>query len=227
MSQPRMNIYGFPHKGLRIALSELSKVAGNTDYANVQSLDNLKILSAEIVTLLDLHLHSEEDVVLPALEVKVPGSTNENIEEHEQLEQEVKAFVEQLKNIASDSPPDAGAKFYDAVSNFHSNYLDHMAMEERDMNPLIWNNFTDEELMGWHGQIMSTLSPDQIMMWFKYIVPSLNPFERSMIMGGFQANAPADFFNDELNMLKSHMSASEHLKLVAMLDQPEVNPQDA
>ena len=227
MSQPRMNIYGFPHKGLRIALSALSRVAGNTDYANVQSLDNLKTLSAEIITLLDLHLHSEEDVVLPALEAKVPGSTNENIEEHEQLEQDVKAFDEQLKTIAIDSPPDSGAKFYESVSSFHSNYLAHMAMEERDMNPLIWDNFTDEELMGWHGQIMSTLSPEQIMMWFKYIVPALNPFERSMIMGGFKANAPADFFNDVLNMLKSRMSASEHLKLVAMLDQSEANPHDA
>jgi hypothetical protein len=40
-------------------------------------------------------------------------------------------------------------------------------------------------------------------------------------------HATADFFDDVLNMLKSHMSASEHLKLAAMLDQPEANPQDA
>jgi len=54
-------------------------------------------------------------------------------------------------------------------------------------------------------------------LWFKYIVPALNPFERTMIMGGFKANAPAEFFDKVLNMLKEYMSENEHLKLKTML----------
>ena len=208
-----MNIYGFPHKGLRIGLSQLSMLAGNTDYSDPESLERLKSLTGEIVTLLDLHVHSEEDVVLPALEKRVPGSTAENVEEHEQLEAEVHAFDTQLKNITTDSTPDSGASFYEAVYNFHSKYLAHMTMQESEMNPLIWANFTDEELMGWHGQIMSTLTPDQVMMWFKYIIPALNPFERTMIMGGFSANAPAEFVQSVLDMLKEHLPEGDHSKL--------------
>ena len=218
MSQPRMNIYGFPHKGLRIALANLSKLSGSIDYSEESSLNQLKKLTEEITTLLDLHLHSEEDVVLPALEAKVPGSTNHNIDEHEQLEKEVQAFNEQLKDISVDSSPELGANFYTSISNFHSKYLAHMAMEEGEMNPVIWANFTDEELMGWHGRIMSTLTPDQIMMWFKYIVPALNPFERSIIMGGFKGNAPSDFFNSVMEMLREHMSENEHSRLKTMLN---------
>lgn len=217
MSQPRANIYGFPHKGLRIALSQLSMLSGNTDYSNADSLKKLKNLSVELVTLLDLHLHSEEDVVLPALEAKMPGSTSENVEEHEQLEKEVQAFDKQLTNITVDSAPNSGAQFYEAVYNFHSKYIAHMAMEESDINPLIWANFTDEEIMAWHGQVMSTLTPGQIMLWFKYIVPALNPFERGMIMGGFKENAPAEFLDKVLDMLKEYMSEKEHLQLEAML----------
>lgn len=217
MSQPRANIYGFPHKGLRIALSQLSMLSGNTDYSNADSLKKLKNLSVELVTLLDLHLHSEEDVVLPALEAKMPGSTSENVEEHEQLEKEVQAFDKQLTDITVDSAPNSGAQFYEAVYNFHSKYIAHMAMEESDINPLIWANFTDEEIMAWHGQVMSTLTPDQIMLWFKYIVPALNPFERGMIMGGFKENAPAEFLDKVLDMLKEYMSEKEHLQLEAML----------
>ena len=97
-----------------------------------------------------------------------------------------KAFDKQLKSIAVNSTPDLGAKFYEAVYNFHSKYIPYMAMEENEINPLIWENFTDEEIMGWHEQVMSNLTPDQIMMWFKYIVSALNPFERGMIMGGFK-----------------------------------------
>ena len=217
MSQPRANIYGFPHKGLRSAMSQMSKLSGNTDYSDAGSLEKLKTLTTEIVTLLDLHRHSEEDVVLPALEKKVPGSTAENVKEHEQIEKEIQAFDKQLKNVTVNSSPDLGAKFYEAVNNFYSKYIPHMAMEENEINPLIWANFTDEEVMAWHGQIMSTLTPDQIMLWFKYIVPALNPFERTMIMGGFKANAPAEFFDKVLHMLKEYMSENELLKLETTL----------
>ncbi len=82
-------------------------LSGNTDYSNAESLEKRKNLSTELVTLLDLHVHSEEDILLPALEVKVPGSTRENVEDHERLEKEIKAFDEQLKNITVDSTPDS------------------------------------------------------------------------------------------------------------------------
>jgi len=213
MDQPRMNIYGFPHKGLRNLLSQVSLLSGNTDYSNAVSLEKLKDLTTELVTLLDLHVHSEEDVLLPALEVKVPGSTRENVEEHEQLEKEIKDFDEKMKNITVDSTPDSGVKFYESVYNFHSKYIAHMAMEESEINPVIWANLADEELMELQGQIMASLSPDNIMMWFKYIVPALNPFERTIILGGFKENAPAEFFDQVLNMLKEYMSENEHLQL--------------
>ncbi len=208
-----MNIYGFPHKGLRNLLSQVSLLSGNTDYSNAVSLEKLKDLTTELVTLLDLHVHSEEDVLLPALEVKVPGSTRENVEEHEQLEKEIKDFDEKMKNITVDSTPDSGVKFYESVYNFHSKYIAHMAMEESEINPVIWANLADEELMELQGQIMASLSPDNIMMWFKYIVPALNPFERTIILGGFKENAPAEFFDQVLNMLKEYMSENEHLQL--------------
>ena len=98
-----------------------------------------------------------------------------------------------------------------------------MAMEESDINPLLWATFTDEEIMAWHGQVMSTLTPDQIMLWFKYIVPALNPFERNIIMGGFKENAPAEFFDNVLNMLKEYMPQNEHSQLETMLSQPEIS----
>ncbi len=218
MSQPRVNLYAFPHKGIRSALSQLSMLSGNTDYSDAESLEKLKTLTTEIVTILDLHVHSEEDVVLPPLEKKVPGSTAENVKEHEQIEKEIQAFDKQLKNITVNSSPDLGTKFYEAIYNFHSKYIPHMAMEEIKINPLFWANFTDEELMAMHGQVMSTLTPDQIMLWFKYIVPALNPFERTMIMGGFKANAPAEFFDKVLHMLKEYMSENELLKLETALD---------
>ena len=213
MTQPRMNLYAFPHKGIRNVVSQLSLCAGNTDCSDQHSLSSLKTLADEVFTLLGLHAHSEETVVLPALEIRVPGSTEENITEHEQLESEIDSMKKELDAISCDSPPNVLSDFYSSISNFQSKYLAHMAMEESKMNQLIWKNFTDEELMGLHGKIMSTFTPEQIMMWFKYIVPALNPFERTIIMGGFKANAPTPFFDSVLDMLSGLMQKNEHEQL--------------
>ena len=217
MSKPRMNLYGFPHKGLRNAISQLSQSAGNSDYSDQASLSTLKTLANEVFTLLGLHAHSEESVVLPALEGKVSGCTTDNIAEHAQLEKEIEVMKQTLNTITTDSTPDKASDFYTAVTNFQSKYLAHMAMEESKMNALIWEHFTDADLMGQHGQIMSTLTPEQIMMWFKYIVPALNPFERTIIMGGFKENAPKPFFDSVLDMLSGLMQQNEHQKLSVAL----------
>ena len=66
MSQPRVDIYNFPHKGLRNLLSLVSFVAGNTDQSDQQALDELKKKTAELVLLLNLHRQSEEEDLLPA-----------------------------------------------------------------------------------------------------------------------------------------------------------------
>ena len=217
MSQPRMNLYGFPHKGLRNAISQLSQSAGNTDCSDQSSLNSLKALTGEVITLLALHAHSEETVVLPALESKVPGSTAENLAEHEQLEKDIDVIQQSLNAITTDSAPNLASQFYTDVTNFQSKYLAHMAMEESKMNALIWEHFTDADLMGQHGQIMSALTPEQIMLWFKYIVPALNPFERTIIMGGFKANAPKPFFDSVLDMLSGLMQQNEHQQLSVAL----------
>lgn len=222
MNQNRVNVYAFPHKGLRNALAQLSLSAGNTNYTDQEELNEVKRRTKELVLLLDLHAHSEEEVLLPALEKRVPNSTAHNHEEHEELEKEINAFDQMLDIITIASAPGEGAAFYFAFTTFHSKYIAHMAMEEGEINQLIWDNFTDGELMEMHGQIMGTLTPDQILMWFKFIVPALNPIERSIMMGGFKANAPAEFFMQVFKMLANEMSEKAHSQLWAMLTEPQL-----
>ena len=134
-----------------------------------------------------------------------------------QAEQKPHLYAKQLEAITVSSEPASGAKFYESVTAFFANYINHMAMEESDMNALIWENFSDEEIMSWTGRIMSTLTPAQISSFFKYMVPALNPFERNIVLGGFKANAPAEYFNSIIGMLKAHMTESEHSQMLARL----------
>ncbi|MFH4965021.1 hemerythrin domain-containing protein [Gaetbulibacter sp. M235] len=211
----RVNIYGFPHKGIRNGLSQLLVLAGKTDYTSVNAVNQLNELSLEIIKILTLHSHSEDSVVLPAIEAKVPESVQENMEEHEALEKEVEDIAKQIKIIQSNPNQTAGVVYFNTINGFISRYLLHMEMEEKEINAIIWKAFSDEEIMAWHGQVMSTLTPDQIMLWFKYIVPALNPMEQSILLGEFKSSAPNEFYQCVMNMLKGHLSKKDYDSLAA------------
>ena len=195
-------------------------MAGNTDHSDQHAVDELKNKTAELVLLLTLHRQSEEEDLLPALEAKLPGSTQDNVEEHELLEKTVDQLDAFLGRLTVEVSPVEGIQFSSIVNGFHAKYLDHMAMEESKMNAFIWDHFTDDELMGIHGTIMSKLAPEQICLWFKYIVPALNQMERAIILSGFKADAPEEFFNQVLNVIRAEMPTSAFDGMVATFDEP-------
>ena len=123
-------------------------------------------------------------------------------------------FVDKLTIEAS---PVEGVQLSSMLNGFQAEYLVHMAMEESKMNSLIWKHFTDEELLAMHGAVMSKLAPEQIVLWFKYIVPALNPKEREIILSGFKANAPKEFVDQVLGVIREEMPASSFASMVASL----------
>lgn len=215
MSQPRVNIYGFPHKGLKNALSQLLYAASRADSADAESIDSLKVLSDEVTLLLELHQDAEDQVVLPALEAKVPGSTAHNASEHDRLHAMVEGIRQQSKQLDAGQSPMAAAGLFDAVGGFYSDYLKHMAEEEHEINQVIWDAFSDEEIMSWQPQIMAKLTPEQKMLWFRFIIPALNPFERQIMLGGVRESVPAEAYAGIIEGLKPFMSEEELAPLAA------------
>jgi len=217
MAKPRMNIFAFAHKGLRLALSKLTILAGKTDYSNSNSLHAIKSLTAEVLELLRLHAAAEDNIILPALEKRAPKSTARILADHQDLEGSIAVFSAQLDAITTSSPPGQGAGFYVALFHFYANYLIHMSMEETEINPVIWDHFTDEEIMAWQGEIMTSLSQEQILSFYKYMVPALNPQEQTVLLGGFKTSSPVEEFDAVMTILEGIMSDREYSLLQSML----------
>jgi|AACY02.3.fsa_nt_gi hypothetical protein len=209
MSSPRMNIYGFPHKGLRNALSQLQFDASKLDVSNHEKVAKFKVLSEIVVSLLALHQDAEDSVMLPDIEARAPGSTTHNAHEHARLHTMVESIERQTETLTVGGAPEAHAELFDAINDFFSDYLTHMAEEEREMNAIIWEHFSDDEILGWQGQIMAKLTPEQKMNWFRFIIPALSPFERQIMLGGVRANVPDETYQAILTMLEQYMPASD------------------
>ncbi len=222
MEEQRLNPYLLPHKGLRNLLSKVSFLAGNLDYTNSHEIDQLQLFSNELFYLLEQHAHVEDTVVLPDLERKAPGTTHENHEEHEFLEAIVAKLQAQVNKLALTSSPNEFLDFFLDFSDFHSKYLAHMLLEERDVLKAIWANYTDEELMLQHNQIVSSFTPEKILRWFRFIVPALNPQERKITLSGMKAKAPEVFFNELLETIKAELSETAFKNLLKSLEEKDM-----
>ena len=49
------------------------------------------------------------------------------------------------------------------------------------MNPIIWNNFTDKEILSWHENVIKSFNDYETEVWFKYIDRSINKQEKLII----------------------------------------------
>ena len=146
---------------------------------------------------------------------RVPGSTSYNSAEYDRLHMLLTPFVDQLRLLDAGTSPSFSAEMLNSLCAFMSDYLPHRTEEERDMNAVIWEHFDDSEIMSWHAQIMEKLTPDQKMLWFRFIVPALNPFERQIMMGGVRASVPDAVYHGILGMLRQYRSEAELAPLAA------------
>lgn len=210
MYSNRINIYGFPHKGLRNALGQLSFKLGNLDVENKQAMDNIANQAFEISELLKLHLHSEESHVLPPLEKEVPGSTKHNHEDHEYMEQLEKEMITQIEVLKNKPSLENARKAYQHTNLFIREYFRHMDEEETDLNQVIWKYFSDTDILEWQGKILSSLSPEQMFKWFKYIIPALSPFEQNIMLGDFKQNAPKEAYEFVINGIEPFVTETQY-----------------
>lgn len=222
----RIKSYDVPHKGLRNALCQVQTLAGNTDYANANEVERLYRLSEDVFKILNIHADEENDVVLAELEERCPGASKYDVDDHERIHVVMDTLENLLAKIYSQSKAgvdstEDGEEFYLAFSEFHGIYLEHTAEEERVTQPLLWKNFTDEELAGHRGKIMARNPPETLLIWFKFVLPAMSHKERVGLFSGFKKMAPPAFYSEGLAVVKQVLTEIEFSKLIGAVENQE------
>lgn len=218
----RFKLAEAPHKGLRNALSQLSFLAGNTNYINKEKVKELHSLGKDIFLLLKEHSNDENTVVLPRLEKRVAGSSKHDLDDHEEIEKLQRQLEEQLDNIyskamAGGDSTELGGDFYFSFSKFHSRYLMHMADEETETAKLLWDNFTDEELIEMRNVIISRYKLELLLKWQRFILPALSRSQRTFIIKGVKAAAPQNISDMFMEICKQQLPADDYNDLLSQL----------
>ena len=222
MEMKRPLVYEVPHKAIRNALSQFSLLAGNTDYNDKSEMEKLKNVADDIFKLLDSHAKHENNVPLKYLEQKLSGSSVHDKEDHARIESEVYKLEESLKDLYERSGKGEdlrypGNDFYVQLSDFHAKYLLHMLEEERETQPLLWKNFTDEELFQQETEIRSNIPPEEMLMMAKYMFPAFSNSARVEMLRSIAAAAPPQFYEAVMKVAESVLSADVFKKLKTQL----------
>lgn len=210
----RMKSYDVPHKGLRNALSQLQLLAGKTDYANQNEVEQLYKLGEDVFKILTIHATDENEITLTELEQRCSGCSQHDMEDHEQIHLIQDKLEKLLATIYNNSKEgqdvsEDGEEFYLAFSEFHGTYLQHTAEEERVTQPMLWKYFTDEELASHRGKIMAKNPSQTLLIWFKFVIPSQCHKERVGLLTGFKKMAPEPFFNEGMQVIKQVLTEKE------------------
>jgi hypothetical protein len=92
-----------------------------------------------------------------------------------------------------------------------------MALEETEMNALLWRLFDDSELMGLWARIMSKETPEQLVRGVRYIIPALSFDERTQVVLGARMTMAPAAFEGLLPLVRTLMPAAEARRLDALL----------
>lgn len=217
---PRLDLYGPIHKALRAFMSDTLLALGRMDCG-----DDLDFAQAtqRVVDLLDFcrsHLEHENGFVHTALEARAPGSAGRIAHEHEEHVAEIAALsaaVSRLRAVPAAARQDAAALLYrDLAAFIAGNYL-HMNYEESRHNAVLWEHYSDAELMALHDALVASIPPEEMMLVIRWMVPFMNPAERAGMLQGMRANAPAPAFQAALDTVRPHLTAREWDKLESAL----------
>ena len=205
--------FATPHKGLRNVISKFSLRLGNTDFTNPSALQPLKDLGNEMFTLLNDHVHTENEHTLKHLEDRVPGASAHDRDDHEKLEAVQDELQMQMQKLTGKESADEIHEFYLKFALFQSEYLQHINEEETVTEVLLQKHFTDEELIQHRMDIMKKLAPATLTLWLKYIVPAQRVDESIGMLAGLKANAPEPFFKQVMSTIKNEMENETYQEL--------------
>lgn len=211
----RLDIYKEVHKGIRKALFDLAVQAGSTDFADASSFRRLKEEFSMTCNLLEVHAHSEDRYVEPLLRQCDARRAEELVATHKALDATVSRLQRSLNDLEAGqaSIADEGRSLYLGLTRFIGEYLKHIADEEQELMPLLWDNFNDEKLMDVTETIRANVPPPVMTNFLSLMIPAMNHGERAGLLIGMKKTASRDVFNGVCQLSKAVLSEQDWSRL--------------
>lgn len=203
------DLYRDIHKGIRSELFSLVSEAGRVDPAGDCDLDAIAGQVRQAIDLLVLHAHHEDLVIQPVLEQQLPSLFAKIATDHESLDARMDFLVALASDLKGGSRRAAVHELYIELASFTGTYLLHQDVEEREVGPGLELAIGPEAVTALHMAIIAGIPPQDLVGALAVMFPAMNVDDRTELLGGMQATAPAEAFNGVWSLAKSVLSSDE------------------
>ena len=222
---PRMDMYATIHKALRAFMADTLLGLGRMDVEDDLEFAETCERVMQLLNLCRSHLTHENHFVHAAMEAREPGSSARIDGEHDEHVQAIDALaqgVSSLLSCARTARPVVTLALYRQLALFVAHNFEHMHEEETAHNQVLWEHYSDEELVRIHDALVASIPPQEMMLVARWMVPFMSPAERTAMLRDMQQHAPAPVLAAVLAQVQPHLTPAEWTKLTRSLGLPPV-----
>jgi hypothetical protein len=215
-----VDLYRDVHKGLRAELFAVTGAAGELDPADREGRIELAAHVGSVTSFVSSHAEHEDAVILPVLERELPALAEQITREHAYIEDRV-VELDELAAAIVDAPAAEQRSIvhhlYVDLAAFTSLFLAHQDGEERVIMPALEDTVGVEAAIAMHGQIVGSIPPDELAQSLAVMLPAMNVDDRTELLGGVKAHAPAEVFAGVWSLATSVLTSADARCVAARL----------
>lgn len=194
----RFNIFNMLHKALRAMLYDTALTLQQTSFTNKdEAIAAFKKLN-EVIEAFEQHGHHEDSMVIPVIEKFQPAITASFEKDHID-DRKMGDDLKHLQNIylslqSQQERIIAGSAITKTFVDYMIFNLNHMQREEIELNKLLWDHYSDDEIQKINDQIVADIAPEEMMKVSQWMMRGINADEAKKWLTSVKENAPPVIF---------------------------------
>ena len=215
------DLYRDVHKGIRSELFGLTSEAGRLDRGDGTARVALARRVSALRELLVSHAAHEDTHVQPLLEEHMPALAGEVARAHARIETTL-VVLDDTADAAVRAPAREARhrvhQLYLDLAVFTATYIEHEEVEERLVMPALEAAVGPDTVVAVHQAIVSSIPPDELATDLGIMLPAMNIEDRTELLGGMQAGAPAEVFAGVWALARSVLDERDTVALARRLE---------
>ncbi|MBS1732019.1 MAG: hemerythrin domain-containing protein [Bacteroidetes bacterium] len=225
----RFNIFNMIHKALRGMLYNTAQSIQQTWFGDKADAELVFEKIHEVVAAFENHGHHEDHILMPYVEkydpVRIASFESEHVEDL-YMGNHLKHLINIYRDAATDQERMiAGSAITRAFQDYMIFNLKHMQREEIELNELLWEVYTDEQLLDINAGIIASIPADEMAQTAGKMMMSINKNEALNWLSSVKKTAPAFVYNPLLELTETHLP--EHYReeiRAALLEEENLSP---
>ena len=215
-----LDLYRDIHKGIRNGLFAVTLAAGQVDPGDRDAVAEVASRWRDLSALLVGHAEHEDEFMQPTIEALLPTMADVIAVAHPELEAQMAALEVLAERATGTCERDrriAVHRVYLGLASFTAAYLQHQEFEELHVMPALAEKIGFEEVLGMHGAIVGSITPDEFVQAATLMLPAMNVEDRTELLGGMKAAAPPEAFAGAMGLARSVVNPAAYAQVAARL----------